>query len=245
MNKKVLRWSIVSLILLFVGGAVGGAAVWAVPDSGSAPSIFDDFNWSSTANGFWHVNPVGATARITHGLLTLSGDSIELDRRLQTDPNASVVVARIRGLTFHKFALGLGIYHSGTISLEFDSDGVKCGRGTDHGFRIDFAKSWNPPPVGKWLYIGVMVTNPYPTSEALAKVANLDAAKLKPVTITCAVWDGSGRLLGSVTPTDPKPNTHYASLDEAYVRTWDSNNKYQLDWVYAGPPAGLPKHLKF
>jgi hypothetical protein len=244
-NKKIFRWSIVCLIMLFLGGAIGGAVVWAIPDSGSAPSIFDDFNWSSTANGFWHVNPVGATARIAHGLLTVSGDSIELDRRLQTDPNATVVVARLRGLSFHKFALGLGVYHSGTISLEFDSDGVKCGRGTDHGFRIDFVKAWNPPPNGKWFYAGIRVVNPYPNPADLAKLANVDADKLKPVTITCSLWDGSGKLLGSVTPTDPKPNTHYAALDEAYLRTWDSNNKYQVDWIYAGPISGLPKSLKF
>jgi hypothetical protein len=245
MNRYSLRWIVVSVIFLLLGAAVGAAIFFAIPASGSAPSIYDDFNWSSTANGFWHVNPVGATDRIKNGTLTLSGHSIELDRRLQTDPNSTVAVARVRGLSFDKFALGLGVYHSGTISLEFDSDGVKCGRGTDHGWQIDILKPWTTPPVSKWFYVGIKVVNPYPDPKVLAKLGDIDPDKLKPVTLTCALWDSSGHLIASDTPTDPKPNTHYAALDEAYVRTWDSKNKYQIDWLYAGPPSGIPHGVTF
>src|SRR5947209_3874108 len=217
MNRRILRMAVIALILLLLGGALGAAVVFAIPDPGSAPSIYDDFNWSSTANGFWHVNPVGATARIKGGLLTVSGHSVELDRRMQTDPKSTVVVARVRGRKFDKFALGLGVYHAGTISLEFDSDGLKCGRGTDHGWQVDIVKSWTTPPAGKWVYLGIRVVNPYPDPKVLAKLGDIDPSKMKPVTITCSIWDTSGKLLASDTPTDPKPNGHYAALDETYI----------------------------
>src|SRR5947209_17071426 len=90
MNRRPVQWIVIALIFLLLGGAVGAAAAFAIPAAGSAPSIYDDFNWSSTANGFWHVNPVGATAQIKDGTLTLSGHAIELDRRVQTDPHATV-----------------------------------------------------------------------------------------------------------------------------------------------------------
>jgi hypothetical protein len=47
-------------------------------------------------------------------------------------------------------------------------------------------------------------------------------------------------LIARSVPTDPPPNTNYAALDEAFMRTWDSGNKYQIDWVYAGPASGDP-----
>lgn len=247
MRRGTVRMLVVGFIALLLGGAVTAAGVWAIPNSGSAPSIFDDFSFSSTGNGFWHVNAIGARAEILNGRLTLAGNTIELDRRIQTDPFRTIVVARMRGLRMHKFALGLGVFHSGTISLEFDSDGVKCGRGTDQGWQVDFVKPWNPPPDGTWYYAGIQVVNPYPkiTPAQQAKLNAIDSSLWKPVIITCALWDASGRLLGSSTPTFPRPNAHYASFDEAYVRTWDSNNRYQLDWLYAGPPSGLPVRLRF
>jgi hypothetical protein len=247
MKRTVWVWVIFGLILLCIGGALGGAVVLAVPNAGSAPSIYDDFQWSSTANGFWHVNPVGGSAIIKNGTLTLAGHSIELDHRIQTDPYVTVAVARVRALSFDKFALGLGLYHSGTVSFEFDADGAKCGRGTDQGFAIDYVKPWAKPPVDRWYYLGIRVTDPYPnpTPALQAKLNAEDSKFWKPVKITCALWNSSGKLIGADTPLLPRPNTHYVSLDEAYVRTWDSLNDYQIDWIYAGPPSGIPHGIKF
>lgn len=234
---KALAFGLIGLCI----GVAGAAAVLAyIPASGSAPSIFDDFKWNSTANGFWHVNAYGATARIEHSRLSLTGDSIELDRRVQTDPNETFVVAKIRARQFDKFGLGLGIYHSGTIGMEMDSDGIKCGRGTDHGYKVDIVKSWANPPVNQWFYLEMGVVNPYPDPRVLAKLGNLDYDKLKKVTLHCSAFDAGGRLIGSVTPKDPVANTHYVALDEAYLRTWDSHNAYQIDWVYVGPASGNP-----
>jgi hypothetical protein len=239
MRRPLVQGLVIALVALFIGVAGSAAVLAYIPDPGSAPSIYDDFKWSSTANGFWHVNPIGATATIKNGLLTLSGHLIELDHRVQTDPDATIVVAKVRGLSFHKFGLGLGVYHSGTLGLEFDDDGIKCGRGTDYGWRVDFVKPWKMPPVGQWFILKAKIVNPYPTAAAWNKVSHLDADKLKPVTLTCSVYDAQGHLLASVTPTDPEPNAHYIALDEAFMRTWDSRNKYQVDWYYAGPPTSV------
>jgi hypothetical protein len=170
-------------------------------------------------------------------MLTLSGDSIELDRRMQTDPNATVVMARVSAAHFHKFGLGIGVYHAGTLGMEFDDDGIKCGRGTDRGWRVDFVKGWKVPPVGRWFYLKIVVVNPYPNPTSYAAAPS---NKLKPVTLTCSAYDAQGRLIGQITPRDPVPNAHYIALDEVFVRTWDSRNDYQVDWFYAGPPAGVP-----
>lgn len=240
MRRPILKALVFGLIGLCIGVAGAAAVLAYIPDSGSAPSIFDDFKFSSTSNGFWHVNAYGATALINHSRLNLTGNSIELDRRVQTDPNETVVVAKIRASQFDKFGMGLGIYHSGTIGMEMDGDGIKCGRGTDHGYKVDFVKPWTTPPVNTWFYIEMGVVNPYPDPRVLAKLGTVDYDKLKKVTLHCAAYDASGRLIGSVTPTDPPANTHYVALDEAYLRTWDSNNNYQLDWVYVGPPSGNP-----
>lgn len=240
MPRSILRMLVVALISLFLGVAGAAAVMVYIPASGSAPSIFDDFNWSSTANSFWHVNPIGATADIKNGTMTLKGNSIELDRRLQTDPYQTVVSARLRAVHFHKLGLGLGIYHSGTIGLEFDDDGIKCGRGTDFGYKVDPVTTWKTPPVNQWFYIQMSITNPYPTKESQDKVKDVEQSKLKPLTEVCTAYDAQGRLIGMSRPTDPKPNTHYVGLDEAYIRTWDGKNNYQVDWLYAGPPGGNP-----
>lgn len=234
--RSVLQGLVIALVALFIGVAGTAAVLAYIPDPGSNPSVFDDFNWSSTANGFWHVNAIGASAIIKNGTLTLSGHSIELDRRLQTDPRVTIAAAKVRGFGFRRFGLGLGVYHAGTVALEFDNEGFKCGRGSDFGWRVDLMKSWTTPPTGQWFILKVKVTNPYPTAKSQAKVAGLDASKLKPVTVQCSVYDANGKLISTVTPTDPQPNAHYNALDEAYMRTWDSGNKYQLDWFYAGPP---------
>ena len=236
MRRPLVQSAVVGLIALFLGVAGTAAVLAYIPDPGSTPSIYDDFNWSSIGNGFWHVNAIGAGAEIKNGLLTLSGHSVELDHRLQTDPAVTVAAAKVRGLTFHRFGLGLGVYHSGTVALEFDNEGLKCGRGTDFGWRVDVMKSWTTPPIGQWFILKVKVTNPYPTEAEQKAVAHLDAARLKPVTVQCSVYDSAGHLISTLTPTDPEPNAHYNALDEAYLRTWDSGNKYQLDWFYAGPP---------
>jgi hypothetical protein len=236
-TRTIWRAVALALIFLFIGAAVATATYWVVPAPGSAPSIFDDFKWSSTANGYWHVNPVGGTAIIKHSILTLKGTSIELDRRLQTDPDETVVVIKLRALHFHRFGVGLGIYHAGTLGLEFDDDGVKCGRGTDHGYNIAFMQTWKVPPVNQWFYLTLDVVNPYP---GYKHMPSNSSPKLKRVKMTCAIYDQNGRLLKSVTPTNPPPNAHYIGLDEAYIRTWDSGNEYQIDWIYAGPPSGNP-----
>lgn len=242
MNRTVVQGVVIALVFLFLGVA-GTAAVMAyLPDPGSAPAIFDDFQWSSTANGFWHVNPIGATAQIEHSVLTLSGHSIELDRRVQTDPYETVVAARVRGLSFNRFALGIGLYHAGTVGMEFDDDGVKCGRGTDYGWQVDFLKGWTRPPVGQWVYLVITVKNPYPNPKDLQRAEKNPDAKLKPVTLTCAMYDANRHLVARIAPTQPPPNAHYVALDEAFMRTWDSGNDYQVDWFYTGPPAGIPDH---
>lgn len=241
MSRSLLQGISVALIFLFIGVASAAAVLAYLPEGGSPPAVFDDFKWSSTANGFWHVNPVGGSAAIEHSLLTLSGGSVELDRRLQTDPNETVVLAKVRGLHFHKFGVGLGAYHAGTLALEYDDDGVKCGRGTDYGWQVDIMKPWTTPPVNQWMYLKLAVTNPYPNPKDLQRVEKLgDVRKLKPVTMTCSMYDASGHLLASSTPKDPLPNAHYVALDEVYMRTWDRGNRYQVDWVYAGPPSGSP-----
>ncbi|PZR98051.1 MAG: hypothetical protein DLM70_18320 [Chloroflexi bacterium] len=231
---------VIALIALFVGVAGSAAAFFYMPDSGSAPSIYDSFNFSSTANGFWHVYTDGADATIKHGMLTLSGHTLELDRRLQTDPKETVVALRIRGRSFHKFGAGLGIYHAGTLGLEFDDDGIKCGRGTDHGYAVDTVRGWTAPPANQWFYLLIAVINPYPNPKVLAKLGNVDYSQLKKVTLRCAIFDAQGHLLAEDTAKHPPPNAHYAGLDEAYMRTWDSRNNYQIAWFNAGPPGGDP-----
>lgn len=227
---------IIAIIFLFVGVASASAFFAFLPDPGSSPSIYDDFNWSSTANGYWHQNAYGATARIENSLLTLTGDSIELDRRVQTDPYETVIIAKVRGIQFHKFSLGIGIYHAGTVGLEFDNDGVKCGRGTDQGWQIDIMKAWTKPPVNQWFYVAVDVKNPYPNPATMPQ----NETDIKPVTLRCSMWDSAGHLVATDIASNPVPNTHYVALDEAYMRTWDSGNLYQIDWFYAGPPSGNP-----
>ncbi|GAC1402534.1 MAG: hypothetical protein NVSMB52_16510 [Chloroflexota bacterium] len=239
-QRPTLAIVVIALIALFIGVAGAAAALAYIPAPGSAPSIYDDFNFSSTSNGFWHVNADGATATIKNGILRLAGNSIELDRRIQTDPYETVAVARISGSQYHKFGMGLGIYHSGTLGLEFDDDGIKCGRGTDSGYAVDWVKKWKPAPVGQWFYIEMSVKNPYPTQRSQDRVKGLDYEKLKKVTLTCSAYDANGRLLSRVVPKDPAPNAHYAALDEAYMRTWDAKNDYHVDWFYAGPPSGNP-----
>ena len=237
MSRAVLRGVVIAVIFLFVGVAGAAAVFYSIPDAGSAPSVYDDFRWSSTANGFWHVNPIGATERIKGTTLTLTGDSIELDRRIQTDPRQTVVMARVKAAHFHKFGLGIGVYHAGTMGMELDDDGIKCGRGTDRGWRVDTLQGWKTPPVGRWFYLKMAVVNPYPDQKVADRIPQ---TKLKPVTLTCSAYDNSGHLLGQVTPHHPSPNAHYVALDEVFRRTWDSKNDYTVDWFYAGPPAGVP-----
>ncbi len=111
---------------------------------------------------------------------------------------------------------------------------------TDHGYRIDPVTMWTNPPLNQWFYLYMVVVNPYPNPAVLAKLGNVDYSQLKPVTLHCAAYDAKGNLIKYVTASNPPPNTHYAALDEAYVRTWDSQNDYKVDWFYAGPPAGDP-----
>lgn len=237
MRKTVVLGVVVALIAALLGVATAAAAFGLIPSPGSAPSIYDDFNWSSTSNGFWHVNGAGADARIKNSVLTMTGSSLELDRRLQTDPYETDVAARVRGLSMHKFGLGLGVWHAGTIGMEFDDDGVKCGRASDYGYQVDFLKAWNPPPLGQWFYLEMRVQNPYPDP---TKIPKLDDKLLKKVKLTCSIYDSTGKLLSTVQAVRPPPNTHYVGLDEAYLRTWDNLNRYQVDWFYAGPPSGNP-----
>ena len=244
MRRSSLKIAVIAAIFLFLGVAGGAIGMAMIPSSGSAPSIYDDFEWSSAANGFWHVNALGATQRIADGVAKLSGNSIELDRRVQTDPHSTVIAVRIRGIKFHKFQIGMGVYHAGTMGLEFDNDGIKCGRGTDQGWKVDGMTVWSNPPVGKWYYLQLKVINPYPDPDAIdrlyEKYGDNAKDKIKPVTLECSAWDARGKLLRSVRPHDPPPNANYAGLDEAYMRTWDSNNEYDVDWLYAGPPSGNP-----
>jgi hypothetical protein len=222
---------------MFVGVAGAAAVMVYIPSAGSPPSIYDDFMWSTAANGFWHVNAVGGTARIGHDILRLSGASVELDRRIQTDPYQTVVAARVRGVQFHKFQVGLGQYHSGTVSIEFDDDGAKCGRGTDFGWKVDYIKPWSKPPVGQWYYTMIGVINPFPDAK---KEPSFDLQKKHPVTVWCALYDSKFNLVAYSVPHSPPPNAHYAGLDEAFVRTWDHANNYVVDWFYAGPESGNP-----
>lgn len=235
----MIRGAVIALIFLFVGVAGAAAVFEYMPNAGSAPSIFDDFKWNSTANGFWHVNATGATATVKDSLLTLKGDTIELDRRVQTDPYSTVLLAKVRARQFDKFDIGIGAYHAGTITLEFDADGVKCGWGSDLGWEIGIMKQWSPPPFNQWYYLRMDVGNPYPNvpNPVLAKIP---PEKLKPVNMRCSVYDSAGHLIATEVPKDPPPNAHYVSLDEAFLRTWDSHNDYQIDWYYVGPPSGIP-----
>jgi hypothetical protein len=237
MNRSLFRLLAVGLIVLFLAVGTTMAVMALVPEAGSPPSIFDDFKWSSTSSGFWHVNAVGASASIKNSFLTLKGDSIELDHRIQTDPHVMVVAAKVRGIDFHKFGLGIGVFHAGTIGMEFDDDGVKCGRGSDYGWKVDYVKGWTVQPTNQWFYLELAVTNPYPVT---FDTSNIPKKKLKHVTVRCALFDASGNLINEVTAKNPPPNANYAALDEAFVRTWDSGNQYQVDWFYAGPPSGDP-----
>jgi hypothetical protein len=237
LGQDMVRTFALALIFLLVGVALAALALAYIPDPGSPPSIFDDFRWSSTENGYWHVNAVGASASISHSVLPLSGDSIELDHRIQTDPVTTVVSVKVRGLKFHKFGMGIGVFHAGTVGMEFDDDGVKCGRASEYGWKIDYLKSWRSPPVGKWYYLEMSVTNPYPHAKDTSKIPK---DKLKPVKMVCSLYDASGKLLSVVNAVYPPPATNYDALDEVFVRTWDTNNEYQVDWVYSGPRAGDP-----
>jgi hypothetical protein len=244
MARPILRVALIAFVALCLGVAGTAMALTLIPDPGSPPSIYDDFNFSSIGNGYWHTHSYGATARIADGLLTIQGDSMELDKRFQTDPKETVISARLRAGFFHKMGLGIGSYHSGTIGLEIDSDGIKCGRGTDFGYQVDPVVGWTTPPTGKWLYVQMSVINPYPTTAEQVAADNLPPDQLKRPTIRCSAWDATGKLIGTDVATTPPPNTHYVSLDEAYIRTWDSHNNYQIDWIYAGPPSGDPlNHL--
>lgn len=248
MNRSTVRLAVLGVIFILIGVASTAAVLAYLPDTGTPPSVYDDFTWSTTANGFWHVNADGAKAIIKNSLLTMTGDMVELDHRLQTDPKETVVVAKVRGLKFTKFGLGIGVYHSGTVGLEFDKDGVKCGRGTDQGWTVDYIKGWKSPPVHQWYYLLLSVKNPYPSFDALQKAetyADEHETKLKPIKMVCAVYDSQQHLVGKVVPTQPPPNAHYQAFDEVFMHTWDRGNTYQVDWFYAGPPSGIPaKGLK-
>jgi hypothetical protein len=54
------------------------------------------------------------------------------------------------------------------------------------------------------------------------------------------VYDAKGNLVTRDQARKPPSNARYPGVDEIYLRTWDSHNKYQVDWVYAGPPSGDP-----
>jgi hypothetical protein len=234
MSRDVLRWLAIGIIGVLLGAFATTAVAAFVPNRGSPPSLYDDFRWSSISNGFWHVNVDGGTAAIVDGILTLEGAQAELDHRIQTDPNKTVIVARVRGLSFYKFALGLGSTAGGTVSLEFDNDGFRCGRGTDSGWTVDDMKLWTTPPKGQWFYLKVSVWNPYPG------VVTLPIKPKRHVVLTCSVYDGSGHRIAFDRPTKPPSNMRYPGIDEAYLRTWDADNRYQVDWVYAGPVSGDP-----
>jgi hypothetical protein len=217
-----------------LGVAIAAVAFASVPEAGSAPSIYDEFNWSSIANRYWHLSADGGGASISNGHLRIHGDTVELDRRLQTDPRETVVAVKIRPSQMHRLAFGLGEYRSGSVGLEFDDDGIKCGRQAVQGWRVDFLKAWSKPPLGQWFYLVVKARNPYP------RVSNLSVAQTKPISLTCAAYDAHQRLIASVSPSSPPSKVHYAGLDQVYIRTWDSRNDYALDWIYAGPASGSP-----
>jgi hypothetical protein len=239
MGSWALRVLVVGLIFLCLGIA-GSAAVFALmPSPGSPPGIFDTFDWDSMSNGYWHASPYGGTASINGSRLTLAGHTVELDRRLQTDPYDTVVAVRVRGLGFDKLGFGISGLHSANVGMEFDSDGIKCGYGSDEGWIVPVLKGWTAPPTRQWFYLVLSVRNPYPT------VTSSAATGTKPIGVTCSAYDGRGRLLNSVTATRPPPNAKYPGFDEVYLRTWDSKNRYQVDWLYAGPPSGSPlRHIR-
>ena len=234
MVQTVLRILVIGAIFFFVGVA-GAAAYFAyLPGPASAPAFFDEFNSSGTTRAFWHANSYGASFAVHGSSLLMSGSQLELDRRIQTDPKKTIVFAKVSGIDFHKFAIGFGVYHAGTVGIEFDNDGVKCGRGTEHGWKIDYLRAWTKPPVGQWFYLELDVTNPYPGAKKVTPEMK------KGSTITCAVYDSTGHLVVRDVATNPPSNTQYVALDEAYLRMWDGNNKYRVDWFYAGPPSGNP-----
>lgn len=240
MARTIARVMIIALIFLFVGVAGAAAVFEYVPNPGSAPAVYDDFRWSSTSNGFWHLNPVGGKAQVANSLLSLSGANIELDHRLQTDPRETILVAKIRGIRFHKFSLGMGLFHSGTIGMELDNDGPKCGRNSATGWAVDYMIVWKKPLVGKWFYLVVDAVNPY------GPKSHINPVEEKPATLTCSIYDSTGKLLSLDVARHPPPTMHYAAIDQVFLRTWDSGNNYQIDWLYAGPVSGLPSrdHLK-
>lgn len=234
MSRSAMRVIAIGAIGLLLGIFATAAALAFVPNQGSPPSVYDDFRWSSISNGFWHVNEDGGQAAIVDGILTLSGAQVEMDHMIQTDPNKTVIVARVRGEQLYKFALGVGSYHGGTVSLEFDNDGFRCGRGTDTGWTVDDMKLWTKPPTGQWFYLRVSVWNPYPG------VTNLPPKPKHPIVLTCSVYDSIGRRIAYDKPLHPPSNMRYPGIDEIYLRTWDYHNRYQVDWVYAGPPSADP-----
>lgn len=240
MSRSLLRILLAAFIALCLGVAGTAFAVTLIPDPGSPPSIYDDFNFSSVANGYWHTHSYGATERIANGVLTITGDNMEFDKRFQTDPNETVISAKLRAGFYHKMGIGMGSYHSGTVGLEIDSDGIKCGRGTDFGYMVNPVYPWVNQPTNKWFYVRMSIINPYPTLEEQKAAANLPPAKLIRPTIRCSAWNANGKLLGTVVASVPPPNTNYVSIDEAYIHTWDSHNDYQIDWIYAGPKSGDP-----
>jgi hypothetical protein len=169
-----------------------------------------------------------------NGILTLQGAQTEMDHMFQTDPNKTVMVAKVRGLSFYKFDIALGSYHGNTVSLEFDNDGFRCGRGTDNGWTVDDMKLWTTPPTGKWFFLKLSIVNPYPN------VVNLPIKPAKSVPLTCSVYDAAGHRIAYDKPTEPPTNLRYPGVDQISLRTWDTHNKYQVDWVYAGPEAADP-----
>lgn len=234
MNHRALQGAVVAVIFLFLGVATAAAVLAFIPNPGSPPSVFDDFNFASTSNGFWHVDTTGGTVTIKDSVVTMSGAMTELDHRLQTDPHRTIVVVKIRGLKFGKFAIGLGQYKADTVGLEFDNDGAKCTWPTQGGESVQILKGWKRPPAGQWFYLVLSVTNPYP------RVQTLTSSMTKPIEIACTAYDASGRPLNPALPAPMASNVHYAGFDQVYIRTWDSGNRYQIDWLYAGPASGNP-----
>lgn len=234
MSRATLRVVIIGLIGVLLGVFAAAVAFAFVPGPGNAPSVYDDFRWSSISNGFWHVNEDGGQATIVNGIMTLAGAETEVDHAFQTDPYRTVMVAKVRGLSFYKFDIALGSYHGNTVSLEFDNDGFRCGRGTDNGWTVDDMKLWKTPPTGKWFYLKLSLVNPYPN------VVNLPTKPAKSVPVTCTVYDASGHQVAHDVAIHPPSNLRYPGVDQMSMRTWDNNNKYQVDWVYAGPVAGDP-----
>lgn len=231
---RATRIAVIGLIFLFLGAA-GAATVFAfIPNPGSPPSIFDDFKWSSISNGYWHVYALGGKPTIRSSILTMRGDTMEMDHRLQTDPYRTVVVVRIRASHFGKFAIGLGAYHSTAVSFEFDLDGAKCVRPSDQGTQIDVLRPWTVPPTHRWFYLALSLTNPYPN------VTTLTPSMTKPPTVACSLYGAGKQLLVSDRPVTPPTELHYAAIDEVSMRTWDTGNDYQVDWIYAGPASGSP-----